>query len=239
MVLDQLAQQLRALHRIDRYGALHDIGHGQRVVGDLYPQWRTHQGLRQLLHGRRHRGRKQQGLALRRQQGQHAREFVGKSGIEHAIGFVRHQPLQRSRETAFLSTRSSSRPGVATTMSAPPRRRNICGLTDTPQTVPPAWGVRQKTRQRAYRFGHLGRQFAGRHQYQRTHMAIGPGWRLRAGAAAVAIQKRRSCPSRYTRFPAHRYPTTQPQSPPAGSVSPPGNPSRSSPAKGQGPGQNR
>ena len=34
--------------------------------------------------------------------------------------------------TALLSIKSSNRPGVATTMSAPPRRCSICGLIDTP-----------------------------------------------------------------------------------------------------------
>ena len=37
-----------------------------------------------------------------------------------------------ARRTAFWSIRSSKRPGVATTMSAPPRSAIICGLTDTP-----------------------------------------------------------------------------------------------------------
>jgi hypothetical protein len=34
--------------------------------------------------------------------------------------------------TAFWRTRSSNGPGVATTMSAPPRKSIICGLIDTP-----------------------------------------------------------------------------------------------------------
>ena len=36
------------------------------------------------------------------------------------------------RRNALWSTRSSRRPGVATTMSAPPRKPSICGLMDTP-----------------------------------------------------------------------------------------------------------
>ena len=34
--------------------------------------------------------------------------------------------------SAFRSNKSSKRPGVATTRSAPPRKASICGFTDTP-----------------------------------------------------------------------------------------------------------
>ncbi len=47
---------------------------------------------------------------------------------------ARGSPRDESR-SAFWSTRSSRRPGVATTMSAPPRSAIICGLIETPPTA--------------------------------------------------------------------------------------------------------
>ena len=44
--------------------------------------------------------------------------------------------------TAFFAIKSSKRPGVATKISTPPRRRSICGLIDTPPKTAAVLGAR-------------------------------------------------------------------------------------------------
>jgi hypothetical protein len=92
--LDQVPEQFGAPVRVHCDHALHDgrlLLRGR--VGHLDQHRILQQRTGQRLHRRAQRGGKQQGLATRRQQGQHTLDLVGEPEIQQAVGLVHHQHL--------------------------------------------------------------------------------------------------------------------------------------------------
>ena len=120
---------------VDLDGALHDVAAASSSSG-VGTSMRTRvvqQRARQRLHRRREGGREEQVLPLRGQQREHARRARRRSP-GRAGGRPRRAPASPRRRGAARCARPgrAGGPGVATTMSAPPRRAIICGLIDTP-----------------------------------------------------------------------------------------------------------
>ena len=58
---------------------------------DRHPLRIGQNAVRQLLDGRRHGSREEQGLAAGRQLGEHAPHIVYKAHVQHAVGFIKHE----------------------------------------------------------------------------------------------------------------------------------------------------
>ena len=91
MGVQQMAQQQGALRRVHLDHALADVRRGGVTWRDVDALRLIQQLFRQRAHRGREGGGEQQVLAVGRQQGQHAAQFVGEAEVEQAVGFVQHQ----------------------------------------------------------------------------------------------------------------------------------------------------
>ena len=93
VVLDQLTQELSPalfVHFVDTLFDHRGVTGGDRHI---HPVWLAQHPGRQGFNGRGKCCREEQGLALRGQQRQYAVQFVRKSEVQQAVGFVEHQVL--------------------------------------------------------------------------------------------------------------------------------------------------
>ncbi len=100
--------------------------------------------LGQFRNGPRHGGGKEQGLPSRGKFGDDFADVVDEAHVEHAVGFVEHQPLDAVEAERVDWTRSSRRPGVATRTSTPP----ASARTWRPIGTPPIASVAETRRWR-------------------------------------------------------------------------------------------
>jgi hypothetical protein len=205
----QVAQQRRRGAQVDLDGALGRMpaarlfGRGRRRCAALVQQHLSGQA----GHGLGHRGREQQRLPARRQQRQHAparRQSPGRAG-----GRPRPAPavLQVRQAQRPLATRSSSRPGVATTRCAPPRSAIICGLIDTPPTATTIFSCGASSCTPSpicAASSRVGARIKRTHAARALRSAARPG--SPSSAAAAAAGRRRSCRRRWVPAPAGRGP---------------------------------
>ncbi len=91
VLLNQVAQQLRALPAINRNGALLNVRRAFWLGLHRHPQRVVQQRVRQCLHRRRKGRREKQVLPLLRQQLQNALQLVGKTQIKQTVGLIQHQ----------------------------------------------------------------------------------------------------------------------------------------------------
>ena len=211
--LDQLAQQLGSAVGVDPVGLLQDhrvFGrHGGHVdAGGLVQQ---HTGER--LHVGREGGGEEQVPAVAPATARSTRlSSSAKPRSSRRSASSSTSSSTPARRSALCSTRSSRRPGVATTTSAPPRSAIICGLIDTPPNTTATLGRcgRCWARLRSTSPACAASSRAG-HQHQGAHaprcQRLGPA----ASAAAAAGRTRRSCPNRSGPWRAGRRPRARPE----------------------------
>src|SRR5690606_33682992 len=102
VVFQQLAEQLRLTFFIGRNDPLLDTVRGAVARTDVNFQRIMHQPCGQGADFRRKRGGKQQVLPLFRQQRQNFFNVVNKAHVEHTVGFVQHQELDRIKADGVL-----------------------------------------------------------------------------------------------------------------------------------------
>ena len=190
VVLDQVAQQLGAARGIDLDRALLDGCHvfGRAQFGHVNAQGLAQQGLRQRVNGGREGGREQQALARRRQLREQARQLVGKTGVEQAVGLVEHQcgDIAQAQRVALDQVEQPARRGHHH-LGAAAQRHHLRVDRDAAVDDQHLDRLGQLPRQRAQRFTDLGRQLARGHQHQRQRAA-----RRGARAALDVLQQRQS-----------------------------------------------
>ena len=97
VILQQRQQQrlLAALRQV--MDELLDLRRGLFLAGDLHPDRIAQQAVRQAGDLRRHGGREQAGLALRRQGRDDAADVLDKAQVEHPVGLIQHEAADARR----------------------------------------------------------------------------------------------------------------------------------------------
>ncbi len=168
LLREQLLQQLGAARCFHRDGALGDVGRRAGRSGDFDAQRIAQQALGQPGHARLEGGGKQQVLALRRQQCEHALQLFGESQVQQPVGLVQHQrPHLRERQGVVLhEVQQPARRGHHRVRAAAQGHQlRVDGHPAArDRDLQPRPG--QMARQVAQHLAHLGGQFARGHQHQ-------------------------------------------------------------------------
>ena len=167
---DQVRQQRRLAALVHR---MHPLGHrGRRGIARGHRDFHrvVDDALGQVADLLGEGGREQQVLTLRRQHLEDAADIVDEAHVEHAVGFVEHQHLERLERHCLLLVQVEQAPGGGD--------KNVHAglqLGDLRVDLDPAEdhgaGQRQVLAVGLDAFADLGRQFAGRGQDQRPHRA--------------------------------------------------------------------
>ncbi|MNM92583.1 hypothetical protein D3C81_1049210 [compost metagenome] len=181
----QVQQQFALAGAIDRVHAVRD-GLGHRVLRrDLDLLRVVHELQRQLLDAFLERGREQQRLTvLARQLGQDAVDRRQEAHVEHAVGFVQHQDLDaRQVDAATLQVVDQAARAGHQQVHAATQDVELVAHADA--AVDAGAGDAQVLAVTTQAVMHLGSQFAGRCQDQRTRLARAVAHALRRGAQVL------------------------------------------------------
>ena len=195
-LLDQCFEQLGAACAVYGNGALGDAFGAEGIFGlgagiNLHLHRVVQQALRQAFHILRIGGRKQQGLALAWQQGQHALQLFGKAQIEQAVGFVQHQVLYLVEldGIAFHQVEQTTGRGDQK-IGAAAQLHHLRVDGDTAKDDAGARLIAQLAAQGLQRFVHLQGQFTRGREDQRAQVAHKAAMCLGLGRLEPELQQR-------------------------------------------------
>ena len=204
MGVQQMAQQRGALRRVHLDHALADVRRGGVTWRDVDALRLIQQLFRQRARRGREGGGEQQVLAVGRQQGQHAAQFVGEAEVEQAVGFVQHQGFDGGKPQRIVRQQVQQPAGRGGDNVGAAAQGHHCGLMETPPKPRRSWAG-------AAGPGPVG---AGCRPLAPpvpaweagSACASGAAWPdcRSAIAAAAAGSKPRFCRSRFARWQAHR-----------------------------------
>jgi hypothetical protein len=89
--------------RFDVADVLLDPFHGRRLRRDFHAGGMVHERRGEFLDRGRHGGREEERLALRRQLGDDALDFVDEAEVEHAVGFVEDEDFDLVEADVLLA----------------------------------------------------------------------------------------------------------------------------------------
>ena len=124
-------------------------------------------------------------MPRRRQQRQHARQFVGKTQVEQPVGFVQHQGLHLVQAQGVVLHQVQQAPGCGhDDVGAAAQRHHLWVDRDAAKGQCDFHAPGQGNGKVAQHGRALHRQLARRHQHQGTHRA-----RLRVGRLHEALEQ--------------------------------------------------